>query len=103
MSDVRGTLLERNLRFVQERRTCNSVKERAYTFVREQMELANTNPLVIELDPSCSGQAHSDYYNRPGIGHGYESTEPRCILTVFRVPFTIRSMRGANAKFGKVV
>ena len=63
MSDVRGTLLERNLRFVQERRTCNSVKERAYTFVREQMELANTNLLAIELDPSCSGQAHSDYYS----------------------------------------
>ena len=53
------------------------------TFLHEQMELPNTSSQTIEPNPSCSGQAQS---NRHGTGYGYESTDPGCTLTVFRVP-----------------
>ena len=53
------------------------------TFVHGRMELPNTSSQAIEPNPSCSGQAQS---NRPGTGYGYESTDPGCTLTVFRVP-----------------
>ena len=46
-------------------------------------ELPNTTLPVIDLNPSCSGQANC---NRPGIGHWYKSTKPGCILTILRVP-----------------
>ena len=51
------------------------------------MESPNTSPQAVELDPSGSGQAHS---NRTGTGLGYENMEPGCILTVLRVPPVIR-------------
>ena len=44
--------------------------------------------------PSFLGQAYS---NRPGTGHGYESMESECILTVFRVPSVIFQMRKMDA------
>ena len=47
------------------------------------MELPNTSPQAIELNPSCSGQAH---FNRPDTGPGYKNTEPRFILAILRVP-----------------
>ena len=58
------------------------------------MESPKTNPQAIELDPSCSGHTHS---NRPGTGHGYESTELGCILTALRIPSIIRALRSADA------
>ena len=64
------------------------------------MELSNTSPQAIELDPSCSGQGHS---NRPGAGPGYKNTEPGSIITVLRVPFKVCLLRSADAKYGKVV
>ena len=99
MPDVWGTLLERNLQFIQSRRIYNSLKERdpicAWT-----NGIANTSPQAIELIPSCSGQAHC---NTPGSGYGYENTEFGCILAVIRVALIVFSLRSADAKFGKVV
>ena len=54
-----------------------------------RMELPNTSPQAIELNPSCLRQAQS---NRPGTGDEYESTNPRCILTVLRVSSLIRPL-----------
>ena len=48
-----------------------------------RMESPNTSPQTIEVNPSCSGQAH---FNRPGTGPGYKNTEPRFILAILRVP-----------------
>ena len=64
------------------------------------MELPNTSPQAIELNPSCSGQAH---FNRPGTGPEYENTEPGRSFAVFRVPFMGCPLRSADAKSGKVV
>ena len=50
--------------------------------VHERMKSPNTSLQAIDLNPSCSKQA---YFNRLGVGHEYESTEPGCILTVFRI------------------
>ena len=50
-----GTLLERGLRFVQRRRTRNSVKQRD-PFVHGRMESPNTSPQSNELNPSCRGK-----------------------------------------------
>ena len=50
----------------------NPVKERD-PIVHGQMELPDISPQAIDLNPSCSEQAHS---NRPGISHGYKSTKP---------------------------
>ena len=55
------------------------------------MESLNTTPQTIELDPSCSGQAHS---NRLATGPGYENMNPGCILCA---PFIIRSLRSPDA------
>ena len=41
--------------------------------VHERMESPRTSLQAIDLNPSCLKQAHS---NRPGIGHGFENTEP---------------------------
>ena len=49
----------------------------------------NTSRQAIYFNPSYSGQAH---FNRLGIRHGYESTKPGFILTVFRVPSLIRPL-----------
>ena len=57
------------------------------------MELLNTSPQAIELNPSCSEQAQS---NRPGTGYRYENTKPGYVLTVFRVSSVIRPLRSAN-------
>ena len=54
------------------------------------MESTDISPQAIDLNPSCSGQAHS---NRPGTGHGYESTEPECILTLLCIPYIICPLR----------
>ena len=61
------TLLRCGVRFLQWRRTRNSVKERD-PFAHGQMESSNTSLQEVELIPSCSRQAHS---NRPGIGYNY--------------------------------
>ena len=61
-----------NAEFIQLRRIRSSVKER-YIFVPERLEPHNTSPQAIEFNTSCSEQA---YFNRPGTGHGYESTNP---------------------------
>ena len=79
-------LLERGLRFIQQRHTRNSVKSET-PFVHGQMESPNTSPQAIELIPSCWEQLA--YSNRPGTGLRYKNTEPRCILAVLRVPFRI--------------
>ena len=83
-----GTLLRRGLRFVQWRRTRNPVKERDL-IVHRRMELPKTSVQTIDLNPNCSKLAHS---NRLCIGHGYESTEPRFILTVLCAPSVIRPL-----------
>ena len=58
-------------------------------FARGQIEFTNTSLQAIDLNPSCLEQA---YFNRPGTGDGYESTEPGCISTVLCVPSTIRPL-----------
>ena len=63
------------------------------------MQLLNINPQAIELDQSCTGQAHSI---RPGTGPGYGNTEPGCILTKLRVPFIIRLLKSADAKSARL-
>ena len=83
-----NTLLRRGLPFVQWRRIRNSVKRRDPS-VLGQMELLHTSLLAIDFNSSCSKQSHS---NRLGTGHGYESTELRCILTVLCVPSVIYSL-----------
>ena len=62
------------------------------------MKLPKTNSKAIELNPSCSGQAHP---NRTVTSHGFENTGLRCILAVLRVPFIILPLRNADARFGK--
>ena len=57
------------------------------------MKPPNTSLQVIELDPSCSVQAHS---NRSGTGSEYESMEPGCILAVFHILSIIRSLRSVD-------
>ena len=73
---------------------------RPHSFVHGRMESPNTSMQAILPNPSCLGQAHS---NRPGTGPGYEKRGAWMFLTVLRVPSTIRPMRNADAKFGKVV
>ena len=51
-------------------------------FGHGRMEFPNTSFRAIELDPSCSGQAH---FSRLGTGPRYGNTEPACILAVIRV------------------
>ena len=89
--DIWGTLLRRGLRFVQWRRTRNSVKERDST-------CAWINGVALHQYSgdflSCSEQA---YFNKPSTGHGYERAEAGCVLTVLRVPFIIHPMRNADA------
>ena len=47
--------------------TAPAIRYRSETvFVHGQMKLPNTTPQAIELNPTYSGQAHS---NRPGTGH----------------------------------
>ena len=43
------------------------------------IESPNTSPQAIELNPSCSEQAH---FNRLDTGHGCESMEPGCTPAV---------------------
>ena len=62
------------------------------------MESPNTSPQVVELNPSCSGQAH---LNRPGTGPGHKNTEPGSIFTLLRFPFVICPLRTADAYSGK--
>ena len=88
--DVWGTLLERGLRFVQRRRAGDLVKERAQ-LVHERMGSPIISRQPIAINPSCSGQAHS---NRPGPA--YKNTDPRYILAVLRVPSIIRPLRSAD-------
>ena len=80
------------MRFVQRRHTRNSVKGR--------MESPNTSSQAVELNPSCSGQAH---LNRSGTGPGHKNTDFGIIFTVLWVPFMLCSLRSANAKSSKVV
>ena len=82
-----ATLLGRGLQFVQCRRT--RLKSAKVLHCVWTMKSPNTSLQAIDLKPSCSGQAQ---FNRLGIGHGYESTEPECILTVFRVPSVIHQL-----------
>ena len=70
------------------------VQDEKIPFVRGQMKSPKTSPGAIELNSSCSGQAHS---NRLDTSHKYENTEPRCTLTVFCVPSIIRSLKSADA------
>ena len=58
-------------------------------FVQRQIKSPNTNPQAIKLNPSCSGQVHS---NRPGTDYGYEITKPGCVLIVLSIPFIIYSI-----------
>ena len=45
------------------------------------MEPPNISSQAIELNTSCSGQAHP---NSPATGSGYENTEPGCNFAVIR-------------------
>ena len=63
------------------------------------MESPNTDLQTIELNLSCSRQDHS---NRPGTGRGYESIEPGCNLTVFRVPSMICSLRASMPSLARL-
>ena len=65
-----------------------------------QIEPPNTILQAIELNSSCSGQVHS---SKPGTGHGYESTEPKCILAVLHAPSIIFPLRSADAKSRKII
>ena len=58
------------------------------------MELPKTSLQVIELRPSCLGQAYS---NTPGTGYSYESTKPGCILTILGVLSIICPLGNADA------
>ena len=53
--DVWGTLLERGLRFVQGRRTCNSVKERD-PICALTMESPNTSSQAVHLTQAVRGK-----------------------------------------------
>ena len=44
--------------------------------VHGQIKSSNTSLQSIELNPSCSRQAH---FNRSGAGYGYESKELGCM------------------------
>ena len=83
--DVWGTLLERDLRFVQRCPTRNLVNCDT-PFVHGRMESPNTSSQTIELNPSCLGQAHP---NRPGTGPWYKNTESGKIFTVLRISFMV--------------
>ena len=52
------------------------------------MESSTTNPQAIELDYSCSGQAH---FHRPITGHRYENAELGCALIMLLVPSVCHS------------
>ena len=98
--DIWGTPLKRGLRFVQWRRTRNSVKKRD-PFVHGQLELPNTSPQAIELDPSGSRQPH---FNWPGTGPGYENAEPGCMYSHNTPHSSINHpLRSADIWSGKVV
>ena len=66
------------------------------------MESPNASFEAVELNPSCSGQAHP---NRPGTGPGHKSIFtstftsilPRSIFTVLCIPFMICPLRSADA------
>ena len=77
--DVWSSLLERGLRFVQRRRTCSSVKEQK-PICPWTHEIVHTSPQAVELNLSCSGQAHS---NRPDTGPGTVLGMTTRILEVF--------------------
>ena len=62
------------------------------------MESPNTSPQAVELNPSCSGQAHP---NRSGTGPGNKNTEPERIFTVLHILFMICPLRSADAKLSK--
>ena len=65
------------------------------------MELPNTSSQAIELDPSCSGQAHSN--RLAGTAAGYENKEPGCILAVLHVSSIVRPLRSEDTMSGKVL
>ena len=58
-------------------------------FEQKEIELSNTSPWAIELNPSCSGQV---YYNRLGTCHKNESTEPGFNFIELRVLSMIRPL-----------
>ena len=91
--NVWGMLLEQGLWFV-----CNAVLPiqlwSETPFVHGIMELSNCSLQVVELNSSCSGQAHS---NKPGTGYGYESVGPGCTLTVLCISSVICPLRSTNA------
>ena len=63
------------------------------------MESPNTNPQAVELNLSCSRQAHP---NMPATGTGYKNMEPGGILTILRVPFIAYTLKSADTKSGKL-
>ena len=88
--NIWGTRLELGLQIVQGRCRCNVMKEQDAI----RMESPNTSSQGIELDPSCSKKSQS---NRPGTDYEYESTEPRYILTILRVPSIFSPLASADA------
>ena len=64
------------------------------------MKLPNTSLQVIELNPSCLGQAHS---NRPGTGPGYKNMEPESVFTILHIPSTVYPLKSTDAKSNEIV
>ena len=70
-------------------RTWSAVCSAAPHIVHRRTESPNTSPQAIELNPSCSDQAH---LNRPGTSRWYKNkTEAGSFLRILHVPFIINS------------
>ena len=78
-----------------------AIRKRIKTpFLQKRMELPNTSPQAIKLNPSCSGQVNC---NKPGAGPEYENTEPECTFTIPYIPFMICPLRSPDVKSGEFV
>ena len=59
-----------------------------------QIESPNTSSQAVELNPSCSRQAHPNRSGTgTGTGPGYKNMETETILTILRVPFMVYPLK----------
>ena len=63
-------------------------------FLHGRVKTANASPQAIELNPRCSGQAHS---KGPGTGPGNKNMEYGCAFEILCTPSIIRPLSRADA------
>ena len=69
-------------------------------FVHGRVKMPNASPQAIELNPKCSGQAHS---KGPRTGPGNENREYGCAFRMLCSPFIIRPLSRADAQFRQII